>query len=597
MPANKVTSFTARPNNGLVEIAGRQYPDPFVTFANSMLPQTMGDILEWAEAIWINNGTYAAAMKRIASYFITKVLVKDAVKEDRDQFEQFLQEFQVNTKLLALGIDFLMYGNSVSSLYFPFKRFVKCSNPSCKAETAVKTLQLKLNNKKFEWTCPHCKAKNSTGAMDFIDKPDKSDVSSIKLIRWNVKDLDILENPVSKEKIFLWSIPEDFKRKIKDCNPVFINTTNKEIVNAVLEDKKFELDKESCYHMVDEAPAGFRTDGWGLPVVLYNFRQAFYIQMAKMYNEVLMQEYIVPFRVISPPKEGNGPGLDPAMGAAAGNRYNMGAFNRQVARAVDNHRRKPGGYHALPFPVQYQALGGEAAQFAPHEHIDAAMDEFLNALGVPAEFYRGSIGFQALPTALRLFQQSWNSITSQFDGWLNWMAFTVAKVKNWDTPTLNMQPVTLADDIERRMMLFDLMAGQQISPETGLSTLGLDWKEELERRLDNQKEQMNAEMQFEQEMQQEQMMQERFMPQPPIPHGQAGPDGQSPQVTPTDIMAQAEEEAHRLLNMPYEQRRSEMVKLKKADPQLHALVKQQLEEIRGQMSNEGKMMIQEQQGM
>jgi hypothetical protein len=37
-----------------------------------------------------------------------------------------------------------------------------------------------------------------------------------------------------------------------------------------------------------------------------NFSQAFHVQMLKLYNEVLCQEYIVPFRVISPaPGSGN----------------------------------------------------------------------------------------------------------------------------------------------------------------------------------------------------------------------------------------------------------------------------------------------------
>ena len=73
------------------------------------------------------------------------------------------------------------------------------------------------------------------------------------------------------------------------------------------------------------------------------------------------------------------------------------------------------------------------------------------------------------------------------------------------------------------------------------------------------------------------------MPGAPMP----GAPAQAGGVTPADMMSQAEQIAMQLLNMPYEQRRSQMLDLKKADETLHALVVQKMEEIRRQARQEG----------
>jgi hypothetical protein len=67
------------------------------------------------------------------------------------------------------------------------------------------------------------------------------------------------------------------------------------------------------------------------------------------------------------------------------------------------------------------------------------------------------------------------------------------------------------------------------------------------------------------------------------------------------MMAQAEQMANQLLNMPYEQRTSEMRKIKHSNETLHALVKAKIESIKSQAQSKGgyqalQQMTQPQQG-
>jgi hypothetical protein len=60
-------------------------------------------------------------------------------------------------------------------------------------------------------------------------------------------------------------------------------------------------------------------------------------------------------------------------------------------------------------------------------------------------------------------------------------------------------------------------------------------------------------------------------------------------VTPDQMMAQAEQMANQLLNMPYEQRTSEMRKIKHSNETLHALVKAKIESIKTQAQSQGRL--------
>jgi hypothetical protein len=67
-------------------------------------------------------------------------------------------------------------------------------------------------------------------------------------------------------------------------------------------------------------------------------------------------------------------------------------------------------------------------------------------------------------------------------------------------------------------------------------------------------------------------------------------------VTPQDMVQQAEGMAQQLLQMPYENRRREMLSVKQQNPTLHALVKAKMQDFRQQASSEGQQMVLSGQG-
>jgi hypothetical protein len=91
---------------------------------------------------------------------------------------------------------------------------------------------------------------------------------------------------------------------------------------------------------------------------------------------------------------------------------------------------------------------------------------------------------------------------------------------------------------------------------------------------------------------------------PPVPGAPPNPVDQflaqrqnSPNIprTPEDMQAQAQLIAQQLLSLPESQKDSQLIKLKKSDPTMHALVKSILSDIRQQAQTQGGAMLLQQQ--
>lgn len=598
--ANKITGA------GSVGRVGREFfPDPWLDYASQEMPKSLMNVLQWAEFIWLTNGTYRMACERVVRYFLTKVEILDVDDEQKKNYVEFVENtLKVIDQLAVLGDDFLCYGNSFSSLLAPFDRFLAC--PVCRMERPIeRTIYEFTKDYKFKGECPKCK---KVVSFERNDRRSAND-SEFKLVRWSPHYILIQYNEVTHDCEYRYRIPEEVKRKVRGGDKFVLRTLPWEMIECIQQDKLFRFDRDRIYHMKEPTLGGFRSMGWGIPRLIANFKQAYYIQVLKRYNEALAIDYIVPFRVITP-AGGNSRMADPLL------HQNLGSTKSIILNMIAEHRRDPATHHFLPFPIDYKALGGEGAQMATHELINAANDEMLNAQGIPAEMYKGTLQLQVAPTALRLFERTWPQLVSGYNGWLCWVLKQVANSKNWEPARARMQPVTLADDIEKKQILLQLAAAKEVSRTTAFGPFGIDIREELRRTYEEEREKAEMEREFQREESERAKMDQQLAAveggspgapggaQPGMAAGGGGmapgmPGGAPPQggntnMTPQAMLAQADQIAQQLLQMPYEARKSQMLQLKQSDEALHALVKSKMEQQRNQAANQGKQMLQQQ---
>ena len=619
---------------------GNQFPNPFEDLGSLAIPQQNFNALEWCEYIWMMQGMYRMAMERIIAYFLTSVEIGDVGDrkvgdDEKDKWLTYLNDvLNILTVIQSADRDFLCYGNAFFSLIVPFRRHLSC--PKC-GTTHPLRIVFEEPSFGFSWVDYEFKAKcqkcSFHGAWKIDDQPCK-DESEIRCKLWSPKEIQIVHDPFTNETSYVWKIPEEYRRRVRTGDLFVLERVSQEVIKAIKNSYLFKFAPDVLYHMKEPALSGIYNRGWGISRTLTNFRQVWYVQVLQRYNEAIAMDYVVPFRLITPvPRGGSGAAdattIDPLLSV------NMGDFMSQVRAMLRRRRRDPASWFTLPFPVQYQALGGDATQLAPRELLDQGMEFLLSSAGAPIELFKGSLSVQAFPAAARIFESTWKMLVVANNTLLRWIINQTAQIMSWEPVSATLLPVTIADDMARNMAILQLAMGQAASATTGLRTLGLNWKDEQQRLANEARYQAELQADLQEEMAQadfgQQIAKAQFgqmgpggamgggmgaagQPQGGAPQqtvadptagGQApGPvtsylQGMSPNasVTPNELLETAQSLAMQLQSAPASQRRSELAALKQKNEVLWSLVKSKLQETRNDARSVGQAQVLAQSGM
>jgi len=642
--------------------SSEQFPDPFCDIASLAMPENIQDALRWCEFILAKNGPYREALNRVISYFITDVEIvspqgdtdERVGREEKQKYIDFLEDtIGIKAVLAQVALDYLGYGNSFTSLIIPFRRYLSCKG--CGLEAPLRKIynndqfRFQWSNFEFNATCPHC---SYSGPWRHIDRRS-GEKGNVKIKRWSPHEMDILDDPYSRDASYIWKLPDNYRNLVRKGHLHHLERAPWEVIKAVKNNMALMFDDDVIYHMKEEPLAGMNDKGWGYSKVLINFTFAWFNQVLWRQTEAVALDYVTPFRLLTPqPRPGSGGDVnDPVLS------INLGGFTSRVTQMLRERRKDPARWNVLPFPVEYQAVGGDASQFAPHELLALGMDTLLNAIGVPIQMYKGDLSMQTAPAALRLFEANWSHLVHHLNRFLNKLCEKISQVMSWEPITARLQRVTHADDLNRQMAKMQLMMGGQISRTTGLATVGLEFAEEERRKLEEERISAEAAADMQEEMEQSAQMDEMAMPAapaaggmpmdpaaaggmpmmqgmpgampgggvPPPPAGGAPPppggappgqppgamgmppgpmgapqqfaaaQGTSPTDTPEIIQGKAQTIADQVMMMPESQKDSYLINLKKSDQLLHSLVKSLLEDVERDAELRGKDMIMQQE--
>lgn len=615
--------------------SSEHFPSPFLDMASLAMPESISNALEWCEYIFMSNGTYRQAMERIIAYFLTDIEIGGEAAnaglgdDEKEKWETVLdKDLQIKSFVQAMDRDRICYGNAFASVGVPFRRYLVC--PKCQARFPLryvhenKEFRLTTTNFDFVAQCVNCRFR---GSFDVKDEPDARP-GQLYLKRWSPHEIQILHDPFTDQTQYLWKIPEDYKKMIREGRIFHLERASLEVIRAIKNNQLFRFADGVIYHMREPTIAGVQNRGWGISRLITNFRQVWYVQLLHRYNEAIALDYVIPFRLLTPAARSGGGtvgAMDPLLST------NMGDFMGQVRRMIGRRRRNPAEWHTLPFPVDYQALGGDANALAPKELLDQAHDTLLNASGTPVELYRGTLQLQTAPVSLRLFEATWHHLVHDNNDLLRWVVERVSEIMSWERVTARHKRVTHADDMQRHMALLQLMMGGVISQTTGLRAMGVDLKDELRLLGEEARQQQQVQSDMQQEMDTTAFGQQiaQGMPpggqpgmpmnpaqggMPPAAGGAGGAGGGMPidpntgmpaspgpisammqsnltPQTPEEMMSKAEALAQELLGLPESQKDSELRQLKQKHPVLHALVTAALDRIRGRYASQGKSML------
>ena len=583
MPSSQ-ESFEAMAGGDWIGSQRGRFASPWVDLATQYAPRTFRDALTLCEYLYVNNSTYRKASERVVSYFLTKVNLSGKSDSEIEKFDNILnKKFDAIGKLKEMGEDYMCYGNAFASIIPAFKRMLRCVK--CNSSTIIEKVnyEFRFNDLSFHAKCSKCQQLTRHMVHDYSDpNPEK-----IRLVRWDPKKITIEYNDITGDTNYWLQIDPWIATKVKSGDKFFLNTTPWSFIQAIHRNQKYKFNKEYFWHMKEGCIAGVRLYGWGLPSILSSFKNFFRLQVMLRYDETLMMDYIVPMRIISPTGVSGGVGND-LMAVA-----NMENMRNQFAAGVIRHRLDGADWNFFPFPVNYQAIGGEGKTLNQADLIRNEEDRLLNARGFPPELYRGTLTLQSAAVGLRLFERSWEHFTANMNGSLQWMASTIARLTSSGDIRAELESITLSDDLEAKQLRLQLMSAQQISRNTALSSLGIDSKNEKEKIMQEAKDDRRMQTEAEQEIEMEQMS----LGGDAGDEKQQGAGGGKADSTPMDVQSQAQEIAQSLVNpqMSSVQRRQELTKIRQSNPTLHAVVVQAMEKMRYQAGMQSRDQVLQQQ--
>lgn len=561
------------------------YPDPMRGMSDEYFPRAMPQALRLSEMLWSRDGTFREAMNRIISYFLTDIdFGKYGADADDDLSSFFRHRLNAMGELKTVGQNWVAYGNSFTSFCGPFDRFIRCE---CgKSERLMVNTPFEFVDWKIKAHCFSCQKRTT---HTHVDRPS-SDTKRAAIKHWDVHQMMLRVHPWNASvRQYFWNIDPWVAQRVKRGDPFLIAHLPWEVIESIQKNELFQFHDDIVFHLTEPSLSGVRAGGWGIPRILSSFPQAFYVQMLKRLNENLAADYAIPFRVISPPAAGGPLGSDPMRGADNKN------FVPNVQNMIQQHRRDPGRVQISPHPFQYQSLGGEAKSLAPGELLTQATDEYLNGLGVAANFYRFDFKDQSTAPMIRLFQAQHAWLSYGYERQLEAWTDLACSFYGWTRPKhIRLVPVRHADDAELRSILLQLASSNIISKDTALSPLGVTMREEAEKALQEQYDldQLSREMQEDRAKKEEltaamrgaMHQQQGGAPSMGAPAGAAGQQA----VGVEQVQAEGDKLAQQWARMPEAARRAQMAEVRKSNPTLHAVAMKKWETMGSQMGTQGK---------
>lgn len=588
-----------------------KWHDPFITNSNLLIPSNFYTNLALARFIASKFPLYVQAAKRTVAHFVTDIqfIGKSGDKDERDQLKEYLiNDLGILDAASQAGLEWFIYGNTFPKIYFPFNRYLVDRRDGKYIERSVDIFQpeiISFNINDMTYLVPDPKSTEPIElrpkvSFEFIDRKS-NDSNRIKIRFIDPSQMILQMNNISGTINYIYRFEEFFKADVKQGTKIYqINETPKEMLQAIKYDQDFCFNSDSIYHLANNFISGISYNGWGIPPILLNYQSMHDAAVLRCLNEAIGLDYMIPIRVISPASSGAGAGSD----AAAS--INLGPWTAMAQNFIKNKRQDPTAMHIMPFPITYQELGGNGRSLAPQDLIKLYDDKMLNEAGFPVEVFNMSLQMNVLPTAIRAFEATYTHLQRKLSNFVKWVSSSIRNYQGLEQLDIKLALPSVADDMEKRHIWLQLAAGGEVSRETAYKAFSIDSavdeaKRRAEEDIEIQKIRQKIQSDFEREQtlgSVNQTLNAMMQPPPPGPGGApVGAPGGAPGapggagVTPLDIMQQAEEEAMKLLQIEDDgERRKVMNQIRGSNPQLYAIVKQKMQEIRDQGASQGRKM-------
>ena len=453
-----------RINNGFNQ--GVNYPSPFFDIAHTYLPITTKSLFRWCRYYFLTNPIINATVFKLSEYPITEILIdhpeKAVAKKWKEYFEDHLnyRAFQIEC-----GLDYNTYGNCLTSMSFPFKKYLTCA--ACKFQAEAKRIRPHwvFTNYEYRLSCPKCGNLGTAQAKDIYFRNE----SGIRTMRWNPEDVEISYSDLTGEHTYFYNIPPTVRSDVVIGKKDAVEQVPEVFIQALRQQKGIVFSKDTFFHLRRPTLAD-QDRGWGIPLLLPCLKDTFYLQIMKKAQEAILLEHIVPLRI-----------LFPQMGSGTSDPYttiNLVDWRDHVATEIARWRQDPNYIPIFPLPVGNQTIGGDGRALLMVQEMQTIGEQLINGMQVPLEFIKGGLSYAGTNISMRMLENQFIIYLSRHKRMANWVMRSVADYLDWPLATIRFKPFKMADDIQRKAFLFQLNQANKVSDTTLLADSDLDQAQE-----------------------------------------------------------------------------------------------------------------------
>ena len=270
-----------------------RYPSPFFDIAQMYLPTSFKQLMRWCRYYFLTNPLINSVSYKMAEYPITDLVFDTQNQPLYYQWSNFFRKtLKFKKTQVEIGLDRNVYGNCFVSIYYPFRKYLKCQR--CGRETRVEHQKYVFRSFKFTGDC-QC---GHYGEFDAKDIYVRS-AEEIRLIRWNPEFITILHNDATGESEYYYQIPATMANDVRMGKRHVIEKIPQIFIEALKDNKALKFSKDNIHHQ--RRPTISQKDkGWGLPMLLPVLKDAFYLQILRKAQEAVSIEHVTPLRILFP---------------------------------------------------------------------------------------------------------------------------------------------------------------------------------------------------------------------------------------------------------------------------------------------------------
>jgi hypothetical protein len=572
---------------------GMRYPSPFFDIGHTYLPKNMKALFRWCRYYFLTDPLINASVSKMATYPITDLHFEDESDDTRNKWQDVISRtLGWRSFMYGAGLDYWGYGNAYLQLVMSLDKYLQCG--ACNHKAPINQWKYKFRDFQYEATCPNCGAHGKKVVSDVYPKS----VGGMRLVRYNPEDIDVEYNPYNGQKRIKYKLPITLKNDIRMGKKHIIESIPDIYVQAVKNSKPLLLDKVYHFARPTIAQEGVNM-GLGIPMILPVLKYAYYKQLLHKAQEMVMQEHIVPWRILFPQPGSNS--SDPY------STVNLGDWKAKVEREVDKFKLDQNTVSVMPIPVGHQSIGGDGRALLVTQELRMLEESIVAGMGVPLEFVKGGISYSGTSLSMNILKNQFETYRRYVTDFLqNYVIERIANAMQWPKVKIKMKRFHMSDDLQRASLTFQLNQSAKVSDKTMLEELNYDnekeiliIKEESSEQLKNmsnqqaqqahmQGEAMKIQQRYQMAAQEEmQAMQPAELAAGPNPQQMQAPIQAAQNPAQVDPHSMAKQIANQISKMPEDQMYQQ---LKALQPyaEIHTLVMQELNQMRGRPNSAAK---------